>query len=560
MCVCTIFITSSHFVNKEILPKWYALYTLILLGWGVYLFTAESIRAKFDKITISVLIIVGYVLICSSLSSTYGMSSVSHYTGFLLLFLFFKLTDNQDTEFIYIIIVGTCAIQAIYGIVQFSNLINSDYTFAVVGSFDNPAGIAACLSAGFSFCFPLLGGKKQLNYVVIIVMLLIGISIVLSQSRAGMIAIFTITSIFLYNKFGCKLSRKDRRIALISIILISLLLLSTVLFFKKNSATGRLLIWKTTLNMIIERPILGWRDVSFQSQYMLHQADYFRNHPSSQFKSLADNVAHPFNEFLLFVFKFGIVGLILLFSLFFIIYRKRDKENFAFQLCILSVLIFACFSYPLRYPFVWLILSFCLARLSNNSTKSYFQCEGSIGLVHRIAIVVLLLPCFYFLIKDIRFEYQWNKIARLSLMGETKTVLRQYEKLNIKWNGNPLFLYNYGAELNFINEYESSNQILEKFELYWNDYDVQMILADNNFNLGRLSVAAKHYESASNMCPNRYVPLYKLHQINIKIGNRIKAIDIAQQILDMEIKIPSTRVNFIKKEMEGYLNDKGKSK
>lgn len=556
LCVCTIFITSTHFVNKEILPKWYALYILVLLGWISLLFTDKSIQIKFDKISISIFIIISYVLICSLLSPAFGMSSVFQCTGFLLLFLFFKLTNNRNIGIIYIIIVGTCAIQAIYGILQFSNIINSNNSFAVVGSFDNPAGFAACLSAGFSFCFALLGRKKQLNYIVIIVILLIGLSIVMSQSRAGIIVIFTITSIFLYNKFSYKLSAKDKRIAFINILLISLLLLSIMLFFKKNSAAGRLLIWETTLNMIVERPILGWRNVSFQSQYMLYQADYFKNHPNSLFKPLADNVAHPFNELFLLIFQYGIVASILLFFLIFEIYKKRNKQSLVFQLCILSVLIFSCFSYPLRYPFVWLILALCLARLSNSSTKIYGQYKGNMKLIYKITIMVILLPCFYFLIKDIQFEYKWKKIAHLSLMGKTKNVMRNYEKLHTQWNGNPLFLYNYGAELNFIKEYKKSIQILEKCELYWNDYDVQMILADNNFNLGKLSVAAKHYESASNMCPNRYVPLHKLHQINIKKGNETKAIEIAEQILDMEIKIPSARVNSIKKEMEKHLNDK----
>src|SRR5690606_39651373 len=132
------------------------------------------------------------------------------------------------------------------------------------------------------------------------------------------------------------------------------------------SATGRLLIWATTVNMIAEKPILGWRNVSFPSQYMLYQADYFKNHPNSRFKSLADNVAHPFNEPLLFVFQYGIIGLIVLFILIFAIYKNRNKNSFVFQLSILSILIFACFSYPLRYPFVWLTLSFCFVRLSNN--------------------------------------------------------------------------------------------------------------------------------------------------------------------------------------------------
>ncbi|HMR18163.1 MAG TPA: O-antigen ligase family protein [Sphingobacterium sp.] len=542
-------------MNKEVLPKWYALYTLILLGWLISVFTTRSIKVKFDKITIGVLIITGYVF-CSSFLSAYGMSPAFQYIGFLLIFLLFKLADNWDTKWLYSIIVGICVLQAIYGILQFFHVVDHDYSFAVVGSFDNPAGFAACLAAGFSFCFALLGIRKRLNYIVVSAMLIIGLSIVLSQSRAGMIAIFAVTTIFLYARFSSKLSKKDKRIVLLSVVPVSLaVLLAAVWLFKKNSATGRLLIWETTANMITERPIVGWGNTSFQSQYMLYQADYFKNHPDSSFRPLADNVSHPFNEFLLFIYQYGIVGLTLLCGLIFVIFTKRTKEDFVFQLCILSVLIFACFSYPLRYPFVWLMLAFCLARLSDNSTKIYGQYRDDISLIYRVVMVIVLLPGFYFLTKDFRFEYQWNRIARLSLMGETRALLPQYEKLNKQWNGNPLFLYNYGAELNFIKEYERSIRVLKKCELYWNDYDVQMILADNNLNLGKFNVATKYYELASNMCPNRYEPLYQLHQIYVKIGDKTRAVYIARQIVDMEVKVPSLRVNLIKKEMERYLDD-----
>jgi hypothetical protein len=51
---------------------------------------------------------------------------------------------------------------------------------------------------------------------------------------------------------------------------------------------------------------------------------------------------------------------------------------------------------------------------------------------------------------------------------------------------NPLFLYNYAAELNYIGRYEESLMITEECRLGWNDYDVQMLLADNLENTGQI--------------------------------------------------------------------------
>ncbi|HLT87509.1 MAG TPA: O-antigen ligase family protein [Sphingobacterium sp.] len=542
-------------MNKEILPKWYALYMLTLSGWIPLFFTAKSITIKFDRIFISLFITIGFLLIFGSLLSTHGVSSGFLYIGFLLLFLFFKVTDRQDTGFAYITIVGTCALQAIYGILQFFDLVGSNYSFTIVGSFDNPAGFAASLSAGFGFGFGLLGRDKRSNYIVIAAMLLIAISTVLSQSRAGMLAIFSITCFYLYNNFSHGRFRKYKRKAFYGILLVLLLLLSLLIFFKKDSATGRLLIWQTTLDMIVDRPVLGWKNVSFRSQYMLYQADFFKNSPKSSFESLADNVSHPFNEPLLFLFQYGIVGSVLLFILIFTLFRDRGKENFIYQLCILSILIFGCFSYPLRYPFVWLILVFCLARISNNSTKVYGQHAMSVGPIHRTAIAAVLLPCFYFLIKDIQFEYQWNKIARLSLSGETVRVLSQYEKLNSQWNGNPLFLYNYGAELNVIGDYKSSNDALLHCAQYWNDFDVQMLLGANYEFLGEFESAKKHYSLAHWMVPSKFMPLYKLVGIYKKIGQEKTAYELAAKLYNKPVKVPSLTVDQIKQEMNRLLVD-----
>jgi hypothetical protein len=434
-------------------------------------------------------------------------------------------------------------------------VVNNNSSFAIVGSFDNPAGFAACLSVGFTFCFVLLGEKKQLNYIVIIAMLIIGFSIVLSQSRAGIIAIFVVIVIFLYHKFNHKLSKKDKRWIFTSLLAVSILLVLTLFFFKKDSATGRLLIWETTVNMITEKPIFGWGSNSFRSQYMSHQADYFKKHPNSQFELLADNVTHPFNEYLLLTAEYGIVGLILLFVLIFTIFKKRNEEDIIFRLSIFSILIFACFSYPFRYPFVWLILVYSLAKLSDNSTKIYCHWVGKFNSIFKIGILLALFPCFYFLIKDIRLEYEWNKTASLSLMGKTKMVIPKYEELYAHRNGNPLFLYNYGAELNYIKQYDKSTLILLECEKHYNDYDVQMLLGNNYFNLKEWNKAEAHYTNASFMCPNRFLPLGELMNIYDSIGRNNAAIKIASEICSKPVKIKSSTIYKIQFKAKQRLNN-----
>ncbi|WP_321287534.1 O-antigen ligase family protein [uncultured Sunxiuqinia sp.] len=117
---------------------------------------------------------------------------------------------------------------------------------------------------------------------------------------------------------------------------------------KKDSANGRLLIWQVSWEMIKDKPLLGHGYRAFQAKYMDHQAIYFKNYPNSRLSILADNVKHPFNEFLKVTVEFGLGGLLLVLAFFSgIIYtgtrQKDNPKSLAFSgLSILFVL--ACFS------------------------------------------------------------------------------------------------------------------------------------------------------------------------------------------------------------------------
>lgn len=50
------------------------------------------------------------------------------------------------------IIVSSCWVQAVYGILQYVGLFPSHATFRVTGSFDNPAGFARLPLCRIAFC------------------------------------------------------------------------------------------------------------------------------------------------------------------------------------------------------------------------------------------------------------------------------------------------------------------------------------------------------------------------------------------------------------------------
>jgi len=356
----------------------------------------------------------------------------------------------------------------------------------------------------------------------------------------------------MYSNFS---EKKSKKIIIYLLIFLILLLVTILFFYKQNSAIGRILIWENTIDIILQKLLLGWQNISFESQYMLQQASYFEKYPNSYYSLLADNVYHPFNELLLFLYQYGFVGFMFLTIVSYILYNQRNKNSMIHLLSIVSILIFGCFSYPLRYPFVWVILAFSLSQISSYSDNRVIYHRLHINFLCKILGFIIISIMLSLLIKDIKFEYRWNKTAYISLRGNTKSMMENYKELHHNWNGNPLFLYNYGAELNHIQEYQKSIQILSECISYWNDYDVQMILADNYFNLKKWELSKQSYELASRMCPNRFEPLYKLHQINIFQGRVQSARILAEKILSKDIKIPSYRIDFIKKEMNFFLQN-----
>jgi O-antigen polymerase len=116
-------------------------------------------------------------------------------------------------------------------------------------------------------------------------------------------------------------------------------------------------------------------------------------------------------------------------------------------------------------------------------------------------------------------------------------MITEYQKLYPRLQSSALFLYNYGAELNHVNRYCESLEILDKCRTRLNDYDLQLLFADNYLNTGDTLTALKSYELASNMIPCRFVPLFQKFQIFKEMKKNGEAAAVARQIVNKEIEI-----------------------
>ena len=450
------------------------------------------------------------------------------------------------SELFSLIIVITCSIQALFGTLQYGGLIPTLGKFRVTGSFDNPAGFAAALCAGLPFTLLFWRNHSRvLRYLARTAVVVLVVGIVLSGSRAGLLSVGIVG--LRYGMSAIHKASIRRTIwGFLPILLIGLYLL------KKDSADGRLLIWRCTAAMVIDRPFFGYGPGGFTAEYMNYQANYFRTHPDSPYARLADSVQHPFNEYLFVVVDYGLSGFATLVVLgYFVVrrYRKSDTKDptvRAAGTCLLSIGVFALFSYPLLYPFTWVAGLFSLWIIFGSPWPRRW--------VGRTIAISLAVGLGIWVVKNWRLQQAWYQADSLAAQGNPSMSLPKYRELYPKFVRNRYFLYNFVYVLNEAGEYAESLSVANVCRQLWADYYVELLRGEAALRLERYSEAEQAFSQAGAMCPNRFMPLYRLAEIYMVTGRETEARDLAERILAKEVKIPSATVTAIKSKMRELIN------
>lgn len=503
---------------------WASILSSIVFTWSDAMFDGRVI-AKWIAMAVSVIAIISFNAI-----SVFVMKHT-------------RLRLFSDMKNMLTAISFVLSVLSIYGIIQYFN-----YTIpgAVIGSYDNPAGFAATLSCGLPFIMLGMALKdRALRKLHIIAFALSAIAILISGSRAGMICL---ALVFLLG--GYKFTTKRHWLKWI-LILIWLFILAVQMFVKTDSAAGRILIWTCSLKMMKGHWLFGYGPGGFKSHYMDFQADYLASHPDSPYAMLADTVQYPFNEYLNIMTDYGLAGLslVLLFIgyMVFRYFKNRTAERLTALLGILSVAVFALFSYPLMYSFVWFILIYGSAVLLSDIRLPF----RFTTVAKRLTACVALAGCVYFgyrLYVWTQAEIQWKQISDKSVFDDI--TISEYERIYDTLYNDRYFLYNYSYALYRAAHYERSHKVASECRELWADYDLELLLGMVSEKLGKATEAISHYSLASDMCPNRLRPLYLLMKLYDGYGMPDKALCYAMMLCDKPVKIPSGETARIKKELK----------
>ena len=253
---------------------------------------------------------------------------------------------------------------------------------------------------------------------------------------------------------------------------------------------------------------------------------------------LADNITHPFNEYVKLSVEYGFIGLLVSLLLLAALIRGAWLGGGKYRivaLAVMSALFVLCqFSYPFNYAISRFMTALLLLYAAPKSLRRWLK-HQSVRIVMSVVFMSLLSYSLY----NMYHELKWAAISRRSLIGHTEQMLPHYEHMLSHMKDNHMFLYNYAADLNYIGRYDESLKMTEACMQRCLDYDVQMLLADNLEHTGNTNSAIAAYSTASRMIPSRLIPLESMMDIYISNADTLRADSIAQIILNSNVKVPS---------------------
>jgi len=225
---------------------------------------------------------------------------------------------------------------------------------------------------------------------------------------------------------------------------------------------------------------------------------------------------------------------------------------------IAGIAVFALFSYPAQILPIKLCLTLYLAILSSLSERQTWQIRvinfSPVKYILAIGAMTVLFMSYKHLNVIYEARKDWNTAYRLYRMTDYAGCLPHYEKAWSVLHTNGDYLTNYGKALSMAGEHAQAVTILQQAGLYYPNIVVYTALGDSYKALGKPVEAGQSYLTAWHMNPSRFYPKYLLAKLYAETGQTDKAKDIARELLNKDIKVVSTAVDEIRKEMEKVLS------
>ena len=488
-----------------------------------------------------------------------GWGFVGICAGLLLILPFMDKERNASTYWqnaITGVLLLWGAKEACMGLLQLFDFLPSNHSlYAFTGSFYNPGPYCGFLAVIFPIAFhEFLNSSKRVNpsfpykvysSVTGLVCLLLLAMIAAGASRAAWCAT-ALSACWIYgHMYNFHLhSWLCRHKKLASILIVGILAAGIAIFFlKKDSALGRLFIWKISSSCILDKPLAG--NGNFEYAYGLSQENYFAQSGYAEWEErVAGCPQYAFNEYIQTAVEYGLPMLAILLLVLFLCFRKGvRKKRIAACGGLLSLAVFAFFSYPMEFPAfaiaLFLLLSSCCI---DGKIKNYLL----------LAIVSGIIG-FSTLTHNTHEEAaSWNECHILYQQGAYESAREGYEQLCPRLKVHYSFLFEYGHCLHKLQRFEESNRILAEAEKLSCDPMILNVIGKNHQALQHFAEAEKYFIRSSHRLPNRIYPYYLLAKLYAEPSyyHPDKFKEMADMVLHKKPKVHSKAIDDMRKEIE----------
>ena len=413
-----------------------------------------------------------------------------------------------------LILAGT--VEAVWGLLQIYGFEPSNHSlYALTGSFYNPGPYSGFLA----MCVPValyewLEGKRIWKHLALAALVLMLVVLPSGMSRSAWLAALVASGYVLGMHYREKIYQYRKAFLLVA--LLSVVLGIGAYHWKKDSADGRLLMWKIAAQAVVEQPWqgVGWENVA--GAYGDAQERYFASGVASEQEvHVAGAPEYVFNEYLQVAMAWGVPALcgilLLVGGCFYLGHRGR-----MFGVCsaLLSLGVFSFSSYPFQFvEFIVALIALlvaCMTRLRN------------VCLLVSVLIIGIGV-CLY--LYDYREEHPIRKAHTM------------FERAH---------------SLHKAGEWEASTELLKETMRISSDAMILNIIGKNCQALGYYEEAEEWFIRSTHRLPNRIYPYYLLAKLYAECPDvfaREKLERAAKMVLEKEAKVESTAVKQMREEV-----------
>jgi hypothetical protein len=368
--------------------------------------------------------------------------------------------------------------------------------------------------------------------------------LILSESRAAWLALFLSVLYGVYARWKDILGTKIRKYLLFGSLFLLIILASYPLYYyKKDSADGRLLIWKVTMEMVKDKPLSGFGSDGFKANYMLYQANYLKTKGTTREKYLAGNNFLVYNEPLRILVEHGIIGLLLyggFITLLLSIPKKKNLVTKASYAIGIGYIAMGFFAYPhLVYPIqLVMLLAFSFRAYANRHILLRISPTANIKRIATAGLLLILVSLLYSVGKSYYGYYRFNCLQETPFrVQEPAKYISQLSKLEELMANEIIFWTSYCSMLE---QQKQDSLLLHKISNWEKLYPVSQLYlmkGDALKRTGKPKEAEEAYWTAHYMVPARQVPRGRIALLYKETGREADGLRLAREILNEDVKV-----------------------